>query len=121
MESVWATAAGRIAREKKHKNFWPDGICLSLGLPAGGIGMGALDGKERHAFVKAFRDIIVDWPGKEFERLQAIPFSQVTEAGPPSHQPRNAEFEFEAAKLYCQKFFAHFGRAPCIPHLFPGF
>ncbi|KAJ3566667.1 hypothetical protein NP233_g6859 [Leucocoprinus birnbaumii] len=120
MESVWATAAGRAARETKHKNVWPDGVCFMLGLPTGGMGMGGSDVKARYPFIKAFRDIVVNWPGIDSRKLGDMTFPGEMEAGQGSEQARVDDVERAVAKIYCQQFFAHFGRAPCIPHCFPG-
>ncbi|KAJ3564158.1 hypothetical protein NP233_g8475 [Leucocoprinus birnbaumii] len=116
LASVWATEDGRGAREQKHKAIWPDGVCFLLGIPPGGTGMGAAEVKTRFTFIKALQDIVVDWPFEEAQKLRAIIFCESEESW---NQSKMEEFEKQAGKLYCQQFFAHFGRPPCIPHLFP--
>lgn len=119
MSSVWKTVAGRAAREEKHREFWPDGVCFMMGLPSTGSGIGVANWVDRRTFVKAFGNIIMDWPGEETKLLRDTAFYRLEGSEEIWDKERMEEFEQVAAIFYCQMFYIHFGRAPCIPYMFP--
>ncbi|KXN81810.1 hypothetical protein AN958_03740 [Leucoagaricus sp. SymC.cos] len=99
--------------------MWPNDIILMTALPSGDSGITARDWKTRGRFVQAFQRILVDWPGDVPSELAKILFHFNSGGRDVWHQLNMEKTEKLASRFYCQTFFDHFGRAPCIPHFFP--
>ncbi|KAF9442850.1 hypothetical protein P691DRAFT_797940 [Macrolepiota fuliginosa MF-IS2] len=120
LASIWATTEGAVVRNGKFGAMWPDEVVLMAELPEdGSIGLAAGDWKKRARFVKAFRRIIMDWPGEIPEQLSQLSFHQRAKGSDVWNEPVMKRVETLASTHYCQIFFDYFGRAPCIPCIFP--
>ena len=108
-----------MERDAKVSACFPDGIPVGMGYSMVDQGLGALRWRDRVEYVEAFRSLLSTWKGETVSedvalRLGGLPLvvSTVTEQHVEA-------LEMVAYAFYCQTFFDHFGRAPCVPCQLP--
>ncbi|EKM74122.1 hypothetical protein AGABI1DRAFT_48580 [Agaricus bisporus var. burnettii JB137-S8] len=105
----WRSTDGAILREKKLRSVFVNEALLTVDLPRHSFGISSGSWEERRPYVEAFRNAVVDWPNVPQELLTIANNNQIDVE----------RAESLVASFYCQTFFDYFGRAPCVPHLFP--
>ncbi|KAJ3566665.1 hypothetical protein NP233_g6856 [Leucocoprinus birnbaumii] len=108
----WRTPKDHAKRERKLRAMWPNDVMFSVLLPQHPQGLSSPKWEERLPYIRAFHDVLVDWPVSGMARLV-----DAASQGWVSHNLPN--IEGVASEVYCQTFFSYFGRAACIPHIFP--
>jgi len=108
-----------MERDAKVSACFPDGILVGMNYPIVDQGLGALRWRDRIEYVEAFRMLLSTWRGPMLSedvalRLGGLPLVEAT-----ATEQHVEALEMVAYAFYCQTFFDHFGRAPCVPCRLP--
>ncbi|KAJ3563556.1 hypothetical protein NP233_g8867 [Leucocoprinus birnbaumii] len=120
MAKEWKNTGTRLFREIKLNALWPNVLLLSTELPSplnSGLTVDNLE--RRRPLIEAFRRIVMDWPGDTPQLLSRLSFHKCVDGKDIWDEEMMIKVEALAAAHYCQVFFDHFGRAPCVPCTFP--
>jgi len=108
-----------MERDAKVSACFPDGILVGMDYPMVDQGLGALCWRDWIEYVEAFRMLLSTWKGEMVSGDVALQLG-----GSPLVVATVTEQDIEALEMvvyafYCQTFFDHFGRAPCVPCRLP--
>jgi hypothetical protein len=98
---------------------FPDGILVGMAFPTVDQGLGALRWRDRIEYVEAFRLLLSTWKGEMVSEGVALQLGGLALVESTATEQRVEALEMVAYAFYCQTFFDHFGRAPCIPCRLP--
>lgn len=119
LADLWESPQTKAARMDKLAAIWPNDFVLMKDLPTKSMGLAAQDLSLRRFFLRAFQDLLADWPGETPKKLSSFILRDFVDERMRWHKAALNEFEVVASKFYCQTFFDYFGRAPCVPPKFP--
>ena len=98
---------------------FPEGILVGMHYPADDKGLGALRWQNRLEYVEAFRSLLSSWEGDMVLEEVALQLEGSPLVMATATEQHVEALEMVAYPFYCQTFFDHFGRAPCVPGRLP--
>ncbi|KXN87449.1 hypothetical protein AN958_08880 [Leucoagaricus sp. SymC.cos] len=99
--------------------MWTSDFILMEELPKQPIGTAAQEWTQRCSFVESFRQILLDWLDDRPQELSRLAIHRRVDGRDNWERSVMERVKRLAAKHYCQAFFDHLGRAPCVPHTLP--
>jgi len=108
-----------IERDAKVSACFPDGILVGMSYPTVDRGLGALRWRDRIEYVEAFRLLLSTWKGEMVSEDVALRLGGLPLVVSTATEQHVEALEMVAYAFYCQTFFDHFGRAPCVPCRLP--
>ncbi|KAJ3567227.1 hypothetical protein NP233_g6498 [Leucocoprinus birnbaumii] len=119
MANAYKDIGAGNSREHKLQGVFFDGATFMTSCPAGFKSIASGTPEDRCAFVKAFCDVLSDWPGETPRLLASLVFHKKQSGKDTWDFGIMCTAERRAYQHYCQTFFDYFGRAPTIPHTCP--
>lgn len=98
---------------------FPEGILVGMEYPGVDEGLGALCWQNRLEYVEAFRSLLSTWEGDMVSEEVALQLGRLPLVMATATEQHVEALEMVAYPFYCQTFFDHFGRAPCVPGRLP--